>query len=100
MARLLPDTIAIISAEGFIFVWRERMGKGASAFTNPILETEWLYVMHLVEQTLSLQLKQHAYSERNQYVNLLMIECGEYGAVIATFNQRATAMCKVKGISC
>ncbi len=90
MAQLLPRKIQVKSlayklhfpdeirdSDKFVIKWVDG---------NTILETEWLYVMYLIEQTLSLQ-------EHGEYVAMLKQDCS------ATFNQRATAMCELKGIT-
>jgi len=113
MARLLPEKVKIFhnentTAPAYSFYWQgEDEERG---FEPCVLETEWLYVMHLVEQTLTA-------AQEADYVEELAgtIMEGVYDATDkhyfhsklcakeliyrATFNQRATAMCKVKGIT-
>lgn len=84
MARLLPERIILTSNHIGEYPNISWMG----GYT--IIDTEWLHVMHLVE------LELFAKHDRNQ--------CYEYqkllnGNFMATFNLRATAMCKVKGIT-
>lgn len=76
-----------------------------------VLDPEWLYVMHLVEQTLS-EDDQESYSHHlsqtvpqnynagpaDEFGDDIMIH-RDFDVLSATFNQRATAMCKVKGIT-
>lgn len=97
MARLLPEKM---TTEHGIPGW-----KGTGNIVTDVLETEWLYVMHLVEQTLTIEEKQHYYDELCLVVNDADSTWIESGCVdmarntaLTTFNQRATAMCKVKGI--
>jgi len=123
MARLLPKRIVTdwrylcddndTEEKVDVFKWKDSRIE--------VLETEWLYVVHLVEQTL----KKAPYNINKptwqQYLNQLSYETtGNYclfdmvslwipnelllgpalsGCADATFNQRATAMCKVKGIT-
>jgi len=100
MARLLPAHVSIRDNEvlGEHFAW-----KGAPP-NDAIRETEWLYVMHLVWLTLdrkqrvafSVHLREEVIKSGGHAssFNEDIIACCEN----ATFNQRATAMCKVKGI--
>lgn len=97
MAKLLPKKIGILN--NGMFVWCEVSNNGVRRWLDLILETEWLYVIHLAEQTLDKKMSLHQPCERNRYVYELQRYCGDYGAVIADFNTRATAMCKVKGIA-
>lgn len=100
MAKLLPERI---TADGNY--WKGECPEGRG-FEPCILETEWLYVMHLVEQTLSLA--EHTTYCNELYKNSLetrpflftaLSDLGDiYYLITSTFNQRATAMCKVKGI--
>jgi hypothetical protein len=101
MARLLPEKIGYHTrvegmTEPMNIYWMDN--------SRELLETEWLYVMHLIEEVVA------TYNEQVQYAKELALIC--YGGVDpmpsslhgvwllqhATFNQRATAMCKVKGI--
>jgi hypothetical protein len=90
MARLLPDHVSIRDNEvlGEHFAW-----KGAPP-NDAIGETEWLYVMHLVEQTF---LSTADPEERSRW--FIEMQNLEWCGVTATFNQRAEAMCRVKGIA-
>jgi hypothetical protein len=104
IAKLLPEKIKIVPTIGdsplrYNFYWVDETNKG-----NRILETEWLYVMHLVEQELSV-----VDLDWRNYVTMLNESVGNtqfnttwsdwFPVVSATFNQRAEAMCKVKGIT-
>jgi len=106
MAKLLPEKIDLEYDDvQWFFFWKSE--PEVTDNTTQILETEWLYVMHLVEQSLN-------DVEIVQYHSEIMCEIiGRFSpdqkwlksqlpssklAVFATFNQRATAMAKVKGI--
>ncbi len=114
MAQLLPDKIHYYEcmpmcdkthpkAELVNTSWRYHSGTYTFLWIDTelydynwqeILETEWLYVMHLIEQTLT----------DTQMYNYFLALCnvregGVYQMTAATFNQRATAMCKLKGIT-
>jgi hypothetical protein len=97
MARLLPKKIvAYTGGDANTLHWINT--------DKLILETEWLYVMHLVEQTLdnigdTSEPPELRETEMSQYIWALGSECQtQEEHYCATFNQRATAMCKVKGI--
>jgi hypothetical protein len=98
MARLLPEMIHITpSAEfGIVshkFQWLASIS-GGRYLGREIYETEWLYVIHLVEQTLTWKQQVNYRKElQRQVTSKTLSDC-----VSATFNQRAEAMCKVKGI--
>lgn len=85
MASLLPEQLFIIEGR---HCWVETR--------DCLRETEWLYVMHLVEQTC---LDREEF-EHGRYYMILSQVCSSEGTDPngAAFNQRATAMCKVKGI--
>lgn len=97
MARLLPEKIVIkrqpqfnredhFIGDDLKFHWKT--GVFPDRGIEPeVLETEWLYVMQLVEQKLDL-----LNGEMHEYTRLMN------GNFLADFNQRATAMCRVKGI--
>jgi len=100
MAKLLPDTF-YFDRRGEVY-WQKQ--PEFPSRVGRVINTEWLYVMHLVEQTLDMtgdldeppELRQ---SEFSMYINYLSSGAVTEGEVVcATFNQRATAMCKVKGI--
>lgn len=107
MAKLLPDLLEIRTVspcaiganqkDTYQVVWWR--GKATA-----LLETEWLYVMHLVEQKLSEQkgeLKKYLYQlEMTIPVSGSEVRTSreQFKYVTATFNQRATAMCHVEGI--
>lgn len=86
MAKLLPEKIGLNS---YCHYWKDITG----GFNNEVLETEWLYVMHLVEQAF---LSTADPEERSRW--FIQMQNSEWCGVTATFNQRAEAMCKVKGI--
>src|SRR6478736_4444219 len=105
IARLLETHISIRDNEvlGQHFAW-----KGAPP-NHAILETEWLYVMHLVEQKLTAdqeavyvdelagQIMSGVYEDSDErYKNSHL--ASDDSCYRATFNQRAAAMCRVKGI--
>jgi len=103
MAKLLPEKIgrylcgalfplskftdSELKKDGFPLRWLDT--------GNPILETEWLYVMQLVEME---QEGHVALSYLWELAQSLNTNVGSFRHVCSTFNQRATAMCKVKGI--
>lgn len=104
MAKLLPEKIQI---DNDWFYWKE--GVRDRSATLSILETEWLYVMQLVEQTLSdnehglyvgFLIDETCCKEASNEWNRNRIRCDNRRAFCsATFNQRATAMLKVKEIA-
>lgn len=86
LAGMLPKKIIVNPAGLFGFFWNDK--------TSAILDTEWLHVCHLVEQTLSEE-------ERLSYLD----ELGEcYGGryvfewVNSPWPLRAHALCIVKGV--
>lgn len=98
MAKLLPEKIRIESKHfgGWdnVFIWIET-GK-------EILETEWLYVMHLVEKTLTYQQMQEYVARLHSKLrttNMVLTNENQFNCINADFNSKATAMCKVKGIT-
>lgn len=103
MAKLLPEKLKLsrVHAARELFIWTDFSHDRAG---HEVLETEWLYVMHLVWLTLdrkqrvafSVHLREEVIKSGGHAssFNEDIIACCEN----ATFNQRATAMCKVKGI--
>jgi len=93
LAKMLPEKI-IIAGGVNVPRWKAEQSQWR------ILDTEWLHVCWLVEQGLSIRLPAipHQESERTRYVDLLNEACGSKGCCIATWQQRAQALCKVKGI--
>ena len=107
MARLLPEKIHCLpvvgsQSGGFHYYWKDKVNE-------TVLETEWLYVMHLVEQKLTAdqeavyvdelagQIMSGVYEDSDErYKNSHL--ASDDSCYRATFNQRAAAMCKVKGI--
>lgn len=96
MAKLLPKDIQIIPSPT---VWDTQMLVRNKFFWihldhREILETEWLLVMQIALEAMNEE-------QRMQYCDELrtvMQTCFTHELIMATFNQRATAMCKVKGI--
>jgi len=108
MAKLLPQELIV---EQDLILWKPTFEStditddvSFEEICIPIKETEWLYVMHLVWLTLdrkqrvafSVHLREEVIKSGGHAssFNEDIIACCEN----ATFNQRATAMCKVKGI--
>jgi len=109
IAKLLPERIAFRfetlvgenpnSNRTWYFYWTDGPAE------RQILETEWLYVMSLVEETLT-----NEYAIDQYHILLQLITSPEKGTkfytrttrvknlICATFNQRAEAMCRVKNI--
>lgn len=95
MAGLLPDRI--VEDEGH-FYWLN----GKENDCRPIKESEWLYILHLIEEEL------HSHKEsQDLYLIYLAEVCYrtkhsgqsiEFAMANATVEQRATAMCEAKGI--
>lgn len=93
MARLLPEEVCIdnhLSFTRYRWICSDRT----------ILETEWLYVMYLIEE----QLTQGQLCAMSNELDIMHELDGKpYDASQwkhhKSFNQRATAMCKVKGIT-
>jgi hypothetical protein len=100
MARLLPEKIRINTTptEDTWYQWIELPPQDYHERT--VWETEWLYVMQLVEQSLDESDKDWYCEQLRQVIThtkmFIHEECK--AMLFATFNQRATAMCKVKGI--
>lgn len=109
MARLLPERIKIYnnpSTRVTTFFWIE------PGSPRSVIETEWLYIVNLVEQGLHTndqvdyirELEQSFRREENIYFGekpekkFPLNEFGRFAVVSAIFNQRALAICKVKGI--
>lgn len=98
LAKMLPDKIILYASTDPC--WKQSY-EGTIACGEDIKGTEWLHVCWIVEQTLSMQLPPppHKESERTRYVDLLNEACGSKGCCIASWQQRAEALCKVKGIT-
>ena len=98
IARMLPELIWLNTtrdSRGPVHCWKGEKDS-LTGQDREILETEWLYVMQWVEQ-------QMAKEEVVSFSMALRSVTGEgcvtdYKMISATFNQRATAMCRVKGI--
>jgi hypothetical protein len=102
MAKLLPDDLEIKPTIGsnqitYHFYWID----SESGARRRILETEWLYVMHLCRKDLTL-------SQKVNYMNFLrdIIRKANGNKVVsdfdlldAPFDFQSEAMCKVKGIT-
>ena len=93
MARLLPEKVVIRWEEkpDYSFMWKDNL--------QTILETEWLYVMYLIEE----QLTQGQLCAMSNELDIMHELDGKpYDASQwkhhKSFNQRAAAMCRVKGI--
>jgi hypothetical protein len=99
LAKLLPDVLELSTHEhdGYTkpvttLCWQHR---------NPVLDTELLHVCWLVEETM-FESQHHAYME----ILAAMLDSGMYQinsthawfVSHATWQQRAAALCKVKGI--
>lgn len=110
MVRLLPEKLWIFQRPGYRPIldyeeawWLEGDNTEEElehVRGRPVLETEWLYVMHLVEQTLESEEHMNFERELERIVTpAIKTNCWSIRGtqVSATFNQRATAMCKVKG---
>lgn len=91
---IMPLTKNIFQRKDGTFCWTDRKDP-TTGLCCDVLESEWLYVMHLVEQTMD-------GAEYDEYEELLrdfnLRGDGDGWTVCSTFNQRATAMCKVKNI--
>lgn len=98
MARLLPEQVFTkfwnSTKEEVAFLWLDEK----KIPTRNVLDTEWLYVMQLVED--ALKDGPDAGAEKYQYAHALyrVVPKGRQPCC-ATFNQRARAMCTVKGIT-
>lgn len=95
MAKLLPELVRTNDYGGYgTTIWKET--------NHEVLETEWLYIMQLVEQRLDnteWDKYQATLHTQAKPMYKLLNDVVRYGEISATFNQRATAMCKVKGIT-
>ena len=112
MAELLPNKIDCKCYEGlWAFSWNCFEDSKAPTYKyHPVLETEWLYVMQLIEKSLSTREKAKYAFELlisvfpgwNTHLKELnqneMSALGYFDYSSATFDERAAAMCKVKGI--
>lgn len=99
VARMLQELLEIKQEDGVY--WKSR------AIAPAVLETEWLYIVAMVEQGLTA-------AESYTYYQTVRISiagdlndnsetchglpCDDMTFVKATFNQRAQALCKVKGV--
>lgn len=103
IARMLPEQLhEIYPCDDRTMEEVQKANEVSWCWNEPrrrVLETEWLYIVSLVEQTLSRKMHIQTNSERNLYVQELIKLNGEYGACMSDFNQRATALCRVKGIT-
>ncbi len=104
MAKLLPKHIVISSIKPDVYIWSDHVQYSDAK----IRETEWLYVMHLIEQGLTPDEQVHYFE---QLAGSIMNDaydgvgywkqsrlCSEQLTWLCDFNQRAEAMCKLKGI--
>lgn len=94
LAKLLPEKIVVVSAtdEGGYFRWKSA---AANPHVNFIEETEWLHICWLIEQTFG-----ESYMDYIQHLVKLVlpIQGAYYKALNASWQQRAEAILKVKGI--
>jgi len=100
MAKLLPEKITTESSSGYNGVWwyvdYPRLDGSNFRDLNVIKETEWQYVVHLIEQTLNdEQLRDYFCAIGSSMPKNLSIN----EIVRANFNQRATALCRVLKIT-
>jgi len=100
LAKMLPEKM---DASGDTLHWRGRSGSGG--FVRP---SEWLHVAWLVEQTLTTAEGYTFYetvriliardmNERKETIHGL--PCHDMTFIRASWQQRAEALCKVKGIT-
>ena len=103
LARMLPEKIQIfkpLDQRPAFFAWYDEEGDTS----NYINDTEWLHVCWLVEQTLDKTQQLH-YIERlvwmldpnDAWPEVLTVSKGWF-FLNATWQQRAEALCRVKGI--
>lgn len=85
LAKMLPEKI--VSSNDWRFDWVDNSGQRY----YKVIDTEWLYVCWLVEQTLSHE-QGESQSKIFEYTELLSDDCH------ASWQQRTIALCKVKGI--
>ena len=97
MAKLLPERIKLIGVLDEPYLITSDNGNGCIT-TRKILETEWLYVMHLVEQTLT-RLECANYSDALLRSSVEVPSKADEFFWHFNFNQRATSMCKVKELN-
>jgi len=98
MAKLLPEMITTMPLDAYgnqLFKWSDTNNSEYPEDWFDVTEREWLYVMHLIEQTLTLEQRDAYAMSFYSIIRPLIFHCDCY----ATFNQRATAMCRVKGIN-
>lgn len=100
LAKMLPEKLIVVSLlmDPPIPTVKWIDGRGFPA--EKVKDTEWLHVCWLVENTLSrlLPAPPHTSSEASRYIEILEDLYGTKGCVIATWQQRAIALAKVKGV--
>jgi hypothetical protein len=81
---MLPEVITSLNSVNSVFGWKDNRGSGF------VEETEWLHVCWLVEQTLNTN--QALWDSQFETYKKSINPC-------ATWQQRAIALAKVKGIT-
>lgn len=98
LAKMLPDKIQWVTHENNKLDYAKWRNAGAIA---DIKETEWLHVCHLIEKSLN----ESPYLIFEQKLEKLVRDVFEsehhrdFTTTSATWQLRATALCKVKGIT-
>lgn len=111
VARMLPDLLVITPHKEGYEPWIDWKKTAHHGHFDDVLETEWLYIVAMALKTL-VDLERRKYA---MHLAILLHTDGEFTPspiftrndfgwiscfdfINATFNQRATALCKVKGI--
>jgi hypothetical protein len=90
LAKMLPELIWVADNRN---VYWEYQPKQSSKVSRAIHDSEWLHVCWLIEQTLTRQ-------EKRMFTNELQVICQSdpFTSVSASWQQRAIALAKIKGI--
>lgn len=103
LAKMLPEKIFAIDNGNDVRYRPCNFGWSGQEGIIPIIkETEWLHVCWLVEQTLSWRATENAKCEAERYLDELKDSGGVPGCFAhycSSWQQRALALCKVKGIT-
>jgi hypothetical protein len=91
LAKMLPEKLYLHNLSGVC--WQSNTKPECIFDSRQVLDTEWLHVCWLVEE----ELKKDA-GKWTWFVDLLRKQPYYGGSIHATWQQRAIALCKVKGI--
>jgi hypothetical protein len=100
LAKMLPEKLWLNTtrrSDGYCFCWTGKR-ESLTGYDEEIKETELLHVCWLVEEGLSSG-EQFTYRQKLGHLVIEERKCGWTKAIChATWQQRAIALCKVKGI--